>query len=99
VLSHEIEKQISSFPSILKDSDNVRRNEFDRLGTSIWNICTRLRRQHEVDKPQDVPLVLLVARVFSFLLLDCAHQIGKSEAGNVLRLMKIGIKAGKSCLG
>jgi hypothetical protein len=76
-----------------------RYEEFDRIGTIIWNLCTRLRRDFNSDNPIGVPLILLLARVFSFLLLDGAHDGGKSATGNLARLMKIGIKAGKSCIG
>ena len=73
--------------------------EIDNTGTSLWNICTRLRREYDLDKPQDVPTILLMARVFAFLLLGCAHESGKSEASNAVRVMKIGIKAAKNCIG
>lgn len=46
-----------------------------------------------------MPIVLLMARVFAFLLLDCALEHGKSTATNLVRLMKIGIKAAKNCIG
>lgn len=40
-----------------------------------------------------------MARVFAFLLLDCAHESGKSVASTPVRLMKVGIKAAKNCIG
>ena len=46
-----------------------------------------------------MPIVLLLARVYAFLMLDCAHVAGKSTGGNLARTMKIGLKAGKNCDG
>lgn len=50
----------------------------------------------EPKKPNDV---LLVARVFAFLLLDAANAKIAPTGANVARLMKTALKAGKSCLG
>jgi hypothetical protein len=98
-LPKETEDQISSFPSKFGAIAASKCEEVDRIGTTIWNLCTRLRRDVESDNPKDVPIILLLARVFSFLLLDGAYDGGKNAPGNLARLMKIGIKAGKSCIG
>ncbi|KAL2071470.1 hypothetical protein VTL71DRAFT_12705 [Oculimacula yallundae] len=95
--THELEKQISSFPENLTISASAKCEELDRSGTTIWNLCTRLRRDYDTDKPQDAPIVLLLARVYSFLMLDCAYLSGKT-VGNLERMMKIGLKAGKNCV-
>ncbi|KUJ18222.1 SPO22-domain-containing protein [Mollisia scopiformis] len=97
-LLHELEKNIAKFPEKLTSSTTSEYEELDRCGTTIWNVCTRLRREYDPDKPHDVPLILLVARVYAFLLLDGAFQSGKSDPGNLPRLMKSGLKAGKTCL-
>jgi hypothetical protein len=65
----------------------------------LWNLCTRLRRNYDLDKPQEVPIILLVTRVFAFLLLDCALESGKGGTDSLLRVMKVGIKAAKNCIG
>jgi hypothetical protein len=98
-LLHETEKNIAQFPEKISSSSEPRCEEIDRCGTTIWNLCTRLRREYDADKPHNVPLILLLARVYAFFMLDCAHQSGKGVVGNLPRLMKIGLKAGKSCLG
>jgi hypothetical protein len=98
-LAQETQKQISSLPSTFVSLTSAKCEEIDHVGTAIWNICTRLRRDFDSDRPQDIPIILLLARVFSFLLLDCANDNGKNANGCLKRLMKIGIKAAKSCLG
>jgi hypothetical protein len=98
-LLKDIENQLSHFPNKFGAIAASKCEEVDRIGTAIWNLCTRLRRDVESDNPKDVPVILLLARVFSFLLLDGAYDGGRNAPGNLARLMKIGIKAGKSCLG
>jgi len=95
----EIENQISNFPNKFGAIAASKSEEVDQVGTTIWNLCTRLRRDVESDNPKDVPIILLLVRVFSFLLLDGAYECGKNAPGNLARLIKIGIKAGKSCIG
>jgi hypothetical protein len=88
---------ISNFPTVksLGLSVSSRYEEVDRIGTSLWNLCTRLRRNYD-NIPQ--PAILLVTRAFAFLLLDCALESGNGTTANVIRLMKIGIKASKNCI-
>lgn len=44
--------------------------------------------------------MLGTARVFAFLMLDCAVGVAKGEGlGSLVRVVKIGVKAAKSCLG
>lgn len=93
----ELEKLISSFPHSVTTSSKCE--ELDRSGTAIWNLCTRLRRDYDTGKPQDMPIVLLLTRVYAFLMVDCAHVSGRSAGGNLVRMIKTGLKAGKSCLG
>ncbi|KAG4436689.1 hypothetical protein IFR05_007837 [Cadophora sp. M221] len=96
--AQELENQLSNFPESLTITVLSKCEELDRSGTTIWNLCTRLRRDYDTDKPQDVPIVLLLARVYAFLMLDCAHLNGKTTGGNLARVMKAGLKAGKNCV-
>ncbi len=96
-ITQELEKLIDSFP--LSVTTSSRCEELDRSGTAIWNLCTRLRRNYDTNNPQEVPIVLLLARVYAFLMVDCAHVSGKITRGNLARMIKTGLKAGKSCLG
>lgn len=43
--------------------------------------------------------VLLVARVFAFLLIDAANVKVAPTGANMGRLMKTALKAGKACIG
>lgn len=95
-LSERIQKHISTFPGV---STASKCEEIDAKATVLWNICTRLRRNYDLDKPHDVPPILLLARVFAFLLLDCALENGKGGVANLTRVMKVGIKAAKNCIG
>ncbi|KAH7351006.1 meiosis protein SPO22/ZIP4 like-domain-containing protein [Rhexocercosporidium sp. MPI-PUGE-AT-0058] len=96
--AQELETRIANFPENLTISASSKCEELDRSGTTIWNLCTRLRRDYDTDKPQDVPIVLLLARVYAFLMLDCAHLSGKSTGVNLARIMRTGLKAGKNCV-
>jgi hypothetical protein len=98
-LFDNIQRHISTFPSILGLSTTAKCEEVDGKGTALWNLCTRLRRNYDPDKPQDVPVILLLARVFAFLLLDAGLENGRGTAADLVRLMKIGIKAAKNCIG
>jgi hypothetical protein len=84
----------------------AKREELDRLGTELWNLSTRLRR----DDPQlngksreDVEhrnRALVLLRVFAFLLLDSAGGQGSRsrERKTCIRLMKVALKAAKVCI-
>lgn len=97
-LSKEFNEHINHFPKGLSSSKPVRYQDIDNEGIALWNLCTRLMRTNEPQpkKPSDV---LLAARVFAFQLLDAATPKAASTGANIMRLMKIALKAGKSCLG
>jgi len=98
-LLDDTEKHISTFPASLGTAAAAKCEEIDSAGTHLWNLCTRLRRDHDPENPEGVPTIIISARVFAFLLLNCAHENGKGTPGNILRIIKIGIKAAKSSLG
>jgi hypothetical protein len=98
-LSDRIQKHISTFPNGPGLSTTSKCEEIDAKATVLWNLCTRLRRNYDLNNPHDVPPILLLARVFAFLLLDCALENDKSGVANVIRAMKVGIKAAKNCIG
>ncbi|KAH8811736.1 meiosis protein SPO22/ZIP4 like-domain-containing protein [Xylogone sp. PMI_703] len=95
-LFHEIENQIQAFPSKQRPTSSSLCQEIDKQGTSLWNLCTRLRRDEEVPSHEDVTIMLTLARIFAFLLLDIAQDNEKMNSTS--RLMKVGIKAAKNCL-
>ncbi|TVY21229.1 hypothetical protein LARI1_G000647 [Lachnellula arida] len=98
ILLSEVEKHVSSFPTAPNSLAASKCEEIDSAGTTLWNLCTRLLRDHEPDSPKESPVILVTARVLAFLLLNYAYESGEGAAGNILRLMKVGIKAAKSTL-
>lgn len=98
-LLQEIEKAISSFPTTLGTIAASSCEELDGVATSLWNLCTRLRREKDPETPQEYPVILDITRVYAFLLLVSAHEHGTPTLANLLRLMKIGVKAVKNCFG
>ncbi|KAH8599135.1 meiosis protein SPO22/ZIP4 like-domain-containing protein [Bisporella sp. PMI_857] len=100
ILSKDLQKHIAEFPSpkSLGEVAASRCEETDSIATALWNLCTRLRRKSESDSPRDVPAILLTARVFAFILLGCALEAGKGDTANVVRCMRVGIKAAKNCI-
>ncbi|TGO41094.1 hypothetical protein BHYA_0027g00390 [Botrytis hyacinthi] len=126
----ELENSIATFPTKLSASAKDKAQELDEKATCIWNIATRLKRslpaENDVDedggsktwdKKNELRAVLIMVRMFAFLVLDCANECGNSVAhiqagtggdeekekeensrGNLLRLMRVGIKAGRDCL-
>jgi hypothetical protein len=69
-------------------------DDLDLLGTDLWNLSTRLRREEAI--ADRTPLYLL--RVFAFLLLETAHHAHKGTAQNCVRLLKVALRAVKGCL-
>lgn len=97
-LSKEFQEHIEHFPRTLPPSKTIKRKDIDEEGLRLWNLCTRLMRSHESEtkRPDNV---LLVARVFAFLLVDAANVKAAPTGANVGRLMKTALKAGKACIG
>jgi hypothetical protein len=95
----DLQNHVLDFPRSLGASAASKCEEIDAIGTSLWNITTRLRRNYELDGPTQIFNILLCARVFAFQLLDSALESSKKNNSNMIRLMKIGLKAAKNCLG
>ncbi|KAF7947325.1 uncharacterized protein EAE97_004574 [Botrytis byssoidea] len=126
----ELENSIATFPTKLNASAKDKAQELDEKATGIWNVATRLKRSlpaenntdedggsKTCDKRNELRAVLVMVRMFAFLVLDCANECGNSVAhiqagadgdkekeegekfrGNLLRLMRVGIKTGRDCL-
>ncbi len=56
----------------------------------------RQRDETATKSPHDV---LLVARVFAFILLDIANAKYDGKPDKVVRLLKVALKAAKCCIG
>lgn len=74
--------------------------DLDKLGTTIWNLSTRLMRDTDGRAASsDRRKLAVYARVFAFHLLDAAQHSAKVNIGNKIRLMRLALKAGKSSIG
>ncbi|KAA8565380.1 hypothetical protein EYC84_011087 [Monilinia fructicola] len=128
----DLESHIATFPTKLSAGARQKAQELDGKATEIWNVGTRLKRSlpekddQEIDddgasskcwqKRKELKDVLVMVRMFAFLVLDCANECdnpaaylhigsgdknndkGEKARGNLLRLMKVGIKTGRDCL-
>ncbi|KAF1978032.1 SPO22-domain-containing protein [Bimuria novae-zelandiae CBS 107.79] len=105
-LADDLQAQICSLPLSASSALTAKQNEFERLGTSLWNLATRLRRDEDqpdgsvTEQAARKNRALGLLRVFSFLLLDSAgSQSTKGQKRkNCIRLMKIALKAAKWCI-
>jgi hypothetical protein len=96
-LEQDLQKQIAAFTANLSSLPSLRFQDIDNEATVLWNLCTRLRRGHDAETPQFPHMAILMGRVFAFMLLDCAR--GKGKFANLIRVMKVGLKTAKSCIG
>lgn len=83
----------------------AKRDELDKLGTELWNLSTRLRRDDpsqngktKEDKARSSSIVCIL-RAYAFLLLDSAgsQMVKGRERKSCIRLMKVALKAAKVC--
>ncbi|KAL2351922.1 meiosis protein SPO22/ZIP4 like-domain-containing protein [Cryomyces antarcticus] len=98
-LTSQIEKHLKgSFPISKAFTTATRSEQLDKLGTNLWNIATRLRRDNdETDKK-----ALCSLRVFAFFLLVGAQRPSSEPSPesfrNEIRLLKVSLKGAKFCL-
>lgn len=71
-----------------------RVDEFDRIGTELWNISSRLR----LDSSDNIAKLVTLLRVFAFFLLDCVKEPTRRTYQNNARLLKAANKAARLCL-
>ena len=72
--------------------------QLDDIGTRLWNLCNRLRRE-SVDESMDGKKLFVVGRAFAFHLLAVAHRSEKYQLSAAIRLIKLALKAGGGCIG
>ncbi|KAH8730487.1 meiosis protein SPO22/ZIP4 like-domain-containing protein [Phaeosphaeriaceae sp. PMI808] len=104
-LVNDIQSHIRGLPFPTSSTLTAKQNELDRLGTELWNLSTRLRRD---ESPTDGKgkadtarknIAACILRVFSFLLLDSAAASAKgSQRKSSIRLMKVALKAARACI-
>ena len=105
LLLDELHTNIQALPLPASSAVVSRQDDLDRIGTELWNLSTRLRRNeqsngqinHEASQKMKV---LSLLRVFAFLLLDTANAPAKSGRArkSCVRLMKVALKAARICL-
>lgn len=105
----DLRKNILHLPLQTSPALTAKRAELDRLGTELWNLSTRLRRddaaniegnaQTENIKTGDKTRAYLL-RAYAFLLLDSAgsQKVQGRERKSCIRLMKVALKAAKACI-
>lgn len=98
-LSNQFQDQINTFPSNLTSIAVSKHQELDTEGLTLWNLCTRLIRSNDFSASSDQRTTLLAARVFAFLLLDGALGKENESLASVARLIRVAMKAAKSCIG
>ncbi|KAF5526463.1 hypothetical protein CGCA056_v002343 [Colletotrichum aenigma] len=109
-LHEELMKKLNNthgFPNLPRGKSRSQRNELDRNGTELWNLCMRLRRDEMPGEPPTRKRLLLRGRVFAFLMIDIARFWKVAEdarpedwmpLADVVHLMRLALKAGKMCL-
>ena len=71
----------------------------DQTGTSLWNLCTGLRRQvGDQTQSSSTRRVLTLARILAFHLLDTVRNVDKDGVGDITRLLKVALKGAQTCI-
>lgn len=93
--------KIETFPKNIGATASNCRGELDKLGTALWNQCTRLRRiLHASDLSLKVALTnILLGRIYALLLLDYTQNSDNWMYPNVIRLLRLSFKIIKNCIG
>ncbi|KAI8294264.1 Transcriptional regulator [Colletotrichum sp. SAR11_240] len=109
-LHEELMKKLNNthgFPNLPRGKSRSQRNELDRKGTELWNLCMRLSRDEMPGEPPTRKRLLLRGRVFAFFMIDIARFWKVAEdarpedwmpLADVVHLMRLALKAGKMCL-
>ncbi|PVH94353.1 SPO22-domain-containing protein [Periconia macrospinosa] len=101
-LVNDLERHILSLPLQASTAVTAKREELDRLGTELWNLSTRLRRERpRASDASCKTRAISLLRVFSFFLLDSAtsKMTNATERRSCcIRLMKVALKAAKVCI-
>ncbi|KAF2036041.1 SPO22-domain-containing protein [Setomelanomma holmii] len=104
-LPDELLSQIRGLPLLPSSTLTAKQDALDKLGTELWNLSTRLRRDDAAgdgkakDEATRKNRTLCLLRVFSFLLLDsAAAQLKGRPRKTCIRLMKVALKAARVCI-
>ncbi|KAI1506177.1 meiosis protein SPO22/ZIP4 like-domain-containing protein [Biscogniauxia marginata] len=98
-LTSEVENRINSIKSYtLRSSGSLRYEQLDSAGLELWNWCTQLMRQDDDPRSPTRDRFLVLVRVFSFFVLALAQWSESNTPGHLVRLKKLAIKTGRSCI-
>jgi hypothetical protein len=105
-LVDDLQAHIRGLPLPPSSAVTAKQDELDRLGTGLWNLSTRLRRDasdpddRSKEKEARGSRALALLRAYSFLLLDTAGGQGTKgrKRKSCVRLMKVALKAAKVCI-
>ncbi|OHE93556.1 hypothetical protein CORC01_11153 [Colletotrichum orchidophilum] len=84
-----------------KSTAKPQRSELDKRGTELWNLCTRQRRDSVDGAPAARKKLLLRSRTYAFFMISIARGVSacaEPQLADVVHLMKLALKAGKTCL-
>ncbi|KAF2629751.1 SPO22-domain-containing protein [Macroventuria anomochaeta] len=102
----DLQNHIRHLPLQASPAVTAKRDELDKLGTELWNLSTRLRRDEPAHdgNPKDGNArnssIVCLLRAYAFLLLDSAgsQMVKGRERKSCIRLMKVALKAAKACI-
>ncbi|KAF1916890.1 meiosis protein SPO22/ZIP4 like-domain-containing protein [Ampelomyces quisqualis] len=104
-LVEELQTQIRGLPLLPSSTLNAKQQELDELGTELWNLSIRLRRDEFTanGEAKDGTVrkirALCLLRAFAFLVLDSAAAQAKGRTQkSCTRLMKVALKAARVCI-
>ncbi|KAJ4364246.1 sporulation-specific protein 22 [Ascochyta clinopodiicola] len=105
-LLNDLQAQIRHLPLQFSPAVVAKRDELEKLGTELWNLSTRLRRDEPTpsgktnDGKADICSTVCLLRAYAFLLLDSASSqtVKGRERKACIRLMKVALKAAKVCI-
>ncbi|KAI0381571.1 SPO22-domain-containing protein [Hypomontagnella monticulosa] len=98
-LIDELENRIQAIKSYsLRSPGSQRHTQLDSAGTDLWNWCVQAKRQDGCDVLTERSKLFTSVRVYAFLILALAQWGDRNTPGDLLRLEKLAIKAGRSCI-
>ncbi|KAK7920786.1 hypothetical protein PG985_008808 [Apiospora marii] len=78
--------------------DMHTRSQLEETGTNLWNLCTRKRRNEGERASSGYCRVLLLARIYAFLLLALPDTKAEKQSNAIVRIFRLAIKTGRSCI-
>ncbi|KAK9417597.1 putative Meiosis protein SPO22/ZIP4 like-domain-containing protein [Seiridium unicorne] len=92
----ELENQIRTLKSHTLQGPRWN-DQLDLVGTDLWNTCVRLTHNSN-EHSASVRRALVLTRVLAFQILVLAQGTNSNEPDRLIRLAKLAIKTGRSCI-